>query len=260
MDFRWGTELVAERTCSGPLSLLAAGLTDQFGARMASLDTTCWTLIEAAAGGRREDREEFAQRYQGPVEAYLRARWAGSPLVQETDDAVQEFFLECFRGGGFLDHVKQGGPGGFRAFLYGVARNVALRVERRGGRRKERQSPGVSDLNAVAVDETSLSRVFDRSWALALLGEAVRRHADEARSRDEAAQRRVELLRLRFQENLPIREIAQRWKMEASVIHHEYARARDEFKEVLLAVVTFHCPSCASDGERECAELLAALH
>jgi len=67
-------------------------------------------------------------------------------------------------------------------------------------------------------------------------------------------------LRLRFQENLPIREIAQRWKMEASVIHHEYARARDEFKEVLLAVVTFHCPSCASDGERECAELLAALH
>src|SRR5262245_24445913 len=116
---------------------------------MASLDTTCWTLIEAARGGRREDREEFARRYQGPVEAYLRARWAGTRFLQEVDDAVQEFFLECFREGGFLDRVEKGGPGGFRAFLYGVVRNVAFRYEKRGRRQKERQTPGGSDLNAV---------------------------------------------------------------------------------------------------------------
>lgn len=226
---------------------------------MASLDTTCWTLVGAAAAGRREDRDEFARRYQGPVAAYLRARWSGTRYLQEIDDGVQELFLECFREGGILENTAKGRPGGFRAFLYGAVRNVALRIERRGGRQKGRLAPGASDMNALAIDETSLSRVFDRSWALTLLGEAVRRHAEEARSRGEAGMRRVEILRLRFQENLPIREIASLWGVEASHLHHEYARAREEFKEALLGVVAFQCPDSAADGERECAELLSAL-
>ena len=226
---------------------------------MASADSTCWTLVEAAAAGRREERDEIARRYRGPLEAYFRTRWAGTRYIQEVDDGVQELFLECFREGGFLQRAVKGRAGGFRAFLYGAVRNVALRIERRGGRLRERHSQGEHDLDAVAVDEASLSRAFDRAWALALLGEAVRRHTEESRIRGEAAARRVELLRLRFQENLPIREIATLWGVEASLLHHEYARAREEFKEALLAVVAFQCPGSASEGERECAELLAAL-
>jgi len=226
---------------------------------MSSADSTCWTLVEAAAAGRREEREEFARRYHAPVEAYFRARWAGTRYIQEVEDGVQELFLECFREGGVLQRTVKGGARGFRAFLYGAVRNVALRIERRGGRLKERQTPGERGLDAVAVDDASLSRVFDRSWVLALLGEAVRRHAEEAKSRGEAAARRVELLRLRFQENLPIREIATLWGVAASLLHHEYARAREEFKEALLAVVAFQCPGSASEGERECADLLAAM-
>jgi RNA polymerase sigma-70 factor (ECF subfamily) len=71
--------------------------------------------------------------------------------------------------------------------------------------------------------------------------------------------RRVELLRLRFQEGLPIRDIATRWQTDAAVLHHEYARAREEFRAALLEVVAFYHPGTAAEVERECANLLSLL-
>ncbi len=51
---------------------------------------TCWTLIRAAADGAPRQREEFARRYAPVLRAYLAARWRGSPLRQDLDDAVNE--------------------------------------------------------------------------------------------------------------------------------------------------------------------------
>ena len=130
---------------------------------MASLDATCWTLIEGAASGRFADRDEFARRYLPAVQAYLLARWKESPLAQERDDAVQEVFVECFRQGGALERVHRDREGGFRAFLYGVARNVARRVEDRKARRKEIQAASAGDLDRVETDDVTLSRAFDRA-------------------------------------------------------------------------------------------------
>ena len=48
-----------------------------------------------------------------------------------SEDAVQEVFVECFRRGGALEAVGAGRVPGFRAFLYGVIRNVARRFESR---------------------------------------------------------------------------------------------------------------------------------
>ena len=70
---------------------------------------------------------------------------------------------------------------------------------------------------------------------------------------------RVELLRLRFHEGLPIRAIAQRWQADAAALHHEYAKARREFKEALAAVVAFQHPGSPADVKRECASLLESL-
>jgi hypothetical protein len=75
---------------------------------------------------------------------------------------------------------------------------------------------------------------------------------------EEAARGRVELLRLRFQDSLPIREIAQRWSMDAAALHYEYARARQEFKAALMEVAAFHHPG-AADIEQACADLLLSL-
>src|SRR5262245_61258276 len=100
-------------------------------------ESTCWTEIHAAAVGGAADREPFALRYGPVVRAYLAARWRGSPCLADLDDAVQEVFVECFRRGGALERVEPDRAGGFRPFLFGVVRNVALRLEARRARRRE---------------------------------------------------------------------------------------------------------------------------
>jgi RNA polymerase sigma-70 factor (ECF subfamily) len=219
--------------------------------------TTCWALIRAAAGGSPRDREEFARRYAPVLRAYLAARWRASPLLQDLDDAVQDVFVECFRPRGALEAAQEGRGSGFRAFLYGVARNVARRREGRPPR--EQQPPAGAPLEDAPDDHTSLSRVFDRAWARAVLREAARLQEEHARSAGEGALRRVELLRLRFHDNLPIRDIAARWQTDAAVLHREYARGRQEFREALREVVACHHGGGPVAVEEECRNLLSAL-
>jgi DNA-directed RNA polymerase specialized sigma24 family protein len=226
---------------------------------VAQPESTCWTVIHAAAAGSDADRAEFARRYGPVVRADLAARWRASPCQNELDDAVQEVFVECLKVGGVLERAERGRAGGFRPFLFGVVRHVALHVERTRGRRREQTAADPANLAAVADDDASPSRAFDRAWAMALFREAGRLQAQQAQSSGPAACRRLELLRLRFHEGLPIRAIAQRWGSEAAVLHHEYAVARQEFKTALLAVVAFHHAGSAAEVEAECANLLTYL-
>src|SRR5262249_15873550 len=96
-------------------------------------------------------------------------------------------------------------------------------------------------------------------WAKTLLREAARRQAQRAEDKGSAAQKRVELLRLRFHEGLPIREIARRWQSDPAVLHHEYARARQEFKEAPRQVLAFHQPGPEGEVEKGCMGLCALL-
>jgi RNA polymerase sigma-70 factor (ECF subfamily) len=215
-------------------------------------ESTCWTIIRAAAAGSAGDREELARRYLGVVRAYLGARWRGSPLRQDLGDAVQEVFVECFRDGGFLEATAAGRVPNFRPFLYGVVRNVARRFEARPARVPV-------PLPEVPANEESLSHLFDRTWAQALMIEAAQLQKHQAKGRGKEAVRRVELLRLRFEENLPIRAIAERWGVEPAPLHHAYALARKEFKAALMEVVAFHLPGSPAEVEQEAAGLLRSL-
>ncbi len=223
-------------------------------------ESTCWTMIEGAAGADTATREAFARTYEPVVRAYLLARWRNGVMREHVDDAVQDVFVECFKSGGALTKASRERSGGFRAFLYGIARNVALRVEALRGR-KVRGGGGDDDVLAQeATDEPSLSRVFDRSWAESMMREARERQRAAAQAHGERSVRRVELLRLRFQDGLPIREIAEKWGEPAEQVHREYAKARDEFRTALLDVIRFHRPDCsAAMAERECTELLGLL-
>jgi RNA polymerase sigma-70 factor (ECF subfamily) len=89
--------------------------------------------------------------------------------------------------------------------------------------------------------------------------EAVALHARRASERGEDAVRRVEILRLRFAEDLPVREIARRLEADPARVHHQYAQARQEFREVLRDVVRFHHPGEAGAVDAECARLLQAF-
>ncbi len=224
-----------------------------------SAQSTCWTVIRGAAAGDAAERAAFADRYEDTVRAYIAARWQRSPLLQEVDDAIQEVFVETFRAGGVLERVDPDSPGGFRAFFYGVVRNVALRFESRHGKRRDRQP--ATDFFAESADsrEHRLSRIFDRGWARSIMREAAARQRTEAAETRGDALKRVQLLRLRFYEGLPIRDIARLWDEDATYLHREYAQARREFRRSLSEVVAFHHPGSTESIERECIQLLAML-
>lgn len=214
---------------------------------MADSSSTRWTVILGAAAGRPLDRAEFARRYAQVIRACLGARWRGDPLAQEIDDAVQDVFVDCFAENGALARVDPDREGGFRAFLFGVVRNVARRVE---ARRKEIQPP--SGFDAASAAEP-FAAAFDRAWAQSIMRQAGELQAERAKL-DDAARRRVELLRLRFGEGRPMREIAALWGADPRRLEYEYDRAREEFSAALHEVVRRHHPQ--GDTGAECARLL----
>jgi RNA polymerase sigma-70 factor (ECF subfamily) len=226
---------------------------------MSSPNSTCWTVLRDAAAGAGGARDVFARTYEPVVRAYLTARWNGSPVAPELDDAVQEVFVECLRHGGALERVRPDRPGGFRAFLFGLVRNVALRFEQRRARAHALHKPAPVEVETLPARDDSLSRVYDRAWARAVVRQAAARQAERAEALGSAALRRVELLRLRFHDGLPIREIARLWDCDPATLHREYVRARAEFKAALLEVVAFHHLGSPRQAERECAELLTLL-
>lgn len=222
------------------------------------VDSTAWDMIEGAARGDPAEREAFAARYGGSIRTLLQARWRQSPLLASVDDVVQDVFLECFKSGGALAHTDRATYGRFRPFLQGVIRNVALRHEGRVRLLRSRQAD-VSLLDEQPAADPSLSKLIDRELALAIVREAADELALRASRKGRGARRRVELLRLRFQDNLPIRDIAARWNVEPSLVHHDYAKARLEFRHVLLMVAARHLPGPAEQVARECARMLDLL-
>lgn len=226
---------------------------------MSEPTATCWTLIEGAAGGDEVDRERFASRYGSVVRATLAARWRGSGRDADLEDAIQEVFLECFKEGGALQTAEPGRRGGFRGFLFGVVRNVAHRHDERRGRRREvTMDTGITP-PGQDTGRGEMEKAFDRAWARQILRMAAEHQATMARRRGESAMRRVELLRLRFDDGLPMREIATRWDTTREKLKDDYDQARIEFERSLKDVVAFHLPGMQEEVDRECRNLLGLL-
>ncbi len=221
-------------------------------------DATCWTLIEGAAKGDSTSRAIFTSRYLPLVRAFLEARWKGRRTHADLEDAVQETFLECLRQEGALDRIDGRGRE-FRPFLLGVVRNVALRFETARARRRDLPGSETFQADALAVDEESLSRVFDRAWAETLLREAALRQEQSARASDDGARRRVELLREVFREGRSIADVSREWSVDANALRHEYDRARAEFLDALKEVVAFHNPNAPERVAKECREIARLL-
>ncbi|MFO1050627.1 MAG: sigma-70 family RNA polymerase sigma factor [Planctomycetota bacterium] len=213
-----------------------------------------WSLIARAASGDAGARAVFGTTYLPVVRAFLEQRWQRTPLAGETDDAVQEVFVECLRERGVLAKVDPS-RGDLRGLLFGVARNVAARIEQRRFRRNEAPLRD-SVAEATLAPDPSLSASFDREWARTLVRIAADRMRAEAGHGSEAARRRVEILQLRFGEGLPIRAIAERWQVDADTLHRALQTAREEFRRCLRQVVAEHVVRSEVDIDREVARVL----
>jgi RNA polymerase sigma factor (sigma-70 family) len=214
---------------------------------------TSWTLIHSAADGSASARNAFAKRYESLVRHCLQARWRHGQAATHIDDAIQEVFIQCIRPGGVLSRVDPSREGGFRCFFRGVIRNVILRFE------TKHRDASLGEIDVVEGDD-SVSRVFDREYAKSVMAEAMALQRRLAMERGDQAIRRIELLDARFQENLPIRKIAERWGVETAWLHHQYAKAREEFRDALMQVVAASQPAAnLAENTESCRELLSLL-
>jgi RNA polymerase sigma-70 factor (ECF subfamily) len=101
---------------------------------------------------------------------------------------------------------------------------------------------------------------MERDWARAQVIQAAAAMAARARRLGGSALQRVELLRLRFHDNLEIRAIADQWQVEPTWLHHQFAKARREFRNELLGVLAEHRPGATPEElELECRDLLHLL-
>jgi len=220
---------------------------------------TCWTVLRAAADGDRAARSTFARSYAGPIQAYLKHRWQGQALLLEVEDAAQEAFVESLKPGGALESADPQ-RGDFRCLLYGVVRNVARRFEERAAKAKALR-PGESVfLDDLPHQAEALSRIFDRAWAQSLMREAVLHHQKEAEQGDIDARRRFRVLRMRHDDGLAIREIAEALGVpDAATVHNDYRQARRAFASHLRLVVAKHTGAQGAAIDDECRQLTALL-
>lgn len=228
---------------------------------MSEHENTCWTLIEGASTGRDADIQRFVESYGPIVRAYLSARWKGSPLAANVDDAAQEVFIECFREGGMLARASSGRVESFRAFLLGAVRFISIRFEKQKRSRDDRERPVETGFEAEdpAGDDKRLSRVFDRAWAQSIVREAATRHAERARIMGQDAQRRLEILQLHFNEGMRIKDVSEKFGMPLKATHHAFDKARKEFEESLGDVIRYHQPGEHLSIEKEIERLLELL-
>jgi DNA-directed RNA polymerase specialized sigma24 family protein len=96
--------------------------------------------------------------------AYFVARWRDTPLLQEVDVARQEVLLACLKEGGALTKADEGRRGGFRAFFFGIVRNVALHVERTARRRRDR--PAAAEPAEESVEHRVLRRLAEEALGI----------------------------------------------------------------------------------------------
>ena len=171
---------------------------------------------------------------------------------------MQEVFVDCFRQGGILERADPERPGGFRAFLFGVVRTVALRFEAPRTRVRELQPAADLDPGRLQAYEAHLSQVFDRAWAQVVLRDALDRHEAWASLQGGGAPERLAILRDRIYEGRPIREIARARNLDPVLAHRAYAQARKEFKRTLKDALCFHL-GVASVTDRDLSDLLALV-
>ena len=148
----------------------------------AGFSPTEWSLVLAAhssSSRRREALETLCATYWPPIYGYLRRR-GNSPA--DAEDLTQGFFLHLIESD-FLDR-PEASHGRFRGFLVGALKHfLGSHFERegavkRGGRVEFIDWKGTeaeSEFAALGLADRDPTDAFDTSWALTLLGSALKR-------------------------------------------------------------------------------------
>jgi RNA polymerase sigma-70 factor (ECF subfamily) len=149
--------------------------------------TTRWPLVLAA--GRRSTPqggaalEELCRTYWYPLYVYVRRQ---VPTREDAEDLTQSFFAR-FLEKNYLEGLSSD-KGKFRAFLLASLKHFLANEWDRAGRQKRNAGDAVLSLDwqdadtryqIAPADNLSPDNLYDRAWAVTLLGQVVTRLRDE---------------------------------------------------------------------------------
>jgi RNA polymerase sigma-70 factor (ECF subfamily) len=157
---------------------------------------------------RRVAEHELFERYRAPVDRLLRRM-----LGEDTEDCLQEVFVDVFRG---LDGFE--GKARLSTWIYRIALRRAWKCAAR--RRRERRGEAEGEPVELAVAPES-----------AVAGDALAQRFAEALQRLDLEQRTV--LALSALENLGPQEIADVLGVPVGTVHSRLSRARQRMRELL---------------------------
>lgn len=229
--------------------------------------STRWSRIAAAGdpGGsqNREALAELCTAYWYPLYAYIRRR-GHSP--EEAQDLTQDFFARLLEKGLFAQADPRRGR--FRAFLRTVCVNYLANqydrsnAKKRGGGRAVLRIDGGDAEGRYANEpahELTPEKLFDRSWALALLERVIERLGNEyERSGREAIFRELRATVTEDPEAASYADVAGRLQMTEGALRVAAHRLRKRFGSLLREEIAATVEDPAEVDE-EIQALFAAL-
>jgi RNA polymerase sigma-70 factor (ECF subfamily) len=229
--------------------------------------TTHWSVVLAAGGSNstraRTALEKLCRIYWYPLYAFVRRMGHGP---HDAEDLVQSFFAICLEKNYF--GAAEQAKGRFRSFLL-LALKRFLANERdktRAAKRGRGKSPiSLDSLTAEQryalepADRLSADKLFERRWALTLLGQVVSRLRDE----HAAAGKLGEFEQLKecitmAGRGTPYAQIAARLSMSEGAIKTTVHRLRRRYREILEEEIA-HTVASAQEIETERRHLLSVL-
>lgn len=211
-----------------------------------SFATTRWTVVLAAGGddpaAARRALETLCADYWFPLYAYARRRGADRHTAE---DLVQSFFAEWIAKG--WGAVADPSRGRFRAFLLTAFRRACADAHERAGALRRggavRHLPldfesGERALHPAADAALEPDRVFERRWALTVLGRALERTRTEyaAANRSDAFEALVPFVGGQGDAR-PYAEIARRLGSTEGAVKVAVHRLRSRYREHLRAEI-----------------------
>jgi RNA polymerase sigma-70 factor (ECF subfamily) len=242
-------------------------LTEQSQGRTGQFASTHWSLVLRAADSQAADStealENFCAAYWYPLYVYVRCR---GYKPEEASDLTQEFFSRLLQ----KNWLRKADPGRgrLRTFLLTAMMNFlanewhhAQAVKRGGGR-------ACIALDALAAEErfaleprdhNTPAALFDRRWALTLIGRVQDRLRDEQLAAGESARFAVlEPTLAGERTEAGYRELAAQFAVSEGTVKSWVSRLRSRFRNLLLDEITQTLDE-NQDPESELKELFAAL-
>jgi RNA polymerase sigma-70 factor (ECF subfamily) len=221
--------------------------------------TTHWSVVLAAGQGTslsaREALEQLCRTYWYPLYAYVRRRGYGH---EDAQDLTQGFLLQLLEHRSFarVDRNK----GRFRSFLLGGLNNFLADQRDRANAQKRGGGHSILSLDAQAaeqryrlepVDDRSPDKLFERSWAMALLDSVLARVEEEFREAGKAELfERLRVFLLAGTASETYAEVAAETGMTGEAVRKAAHRLRHRYYELFREEIT-RTVADASEVEEE---------